>query len=421
MNPSKNKWIPKYYELLERQKDKEHQLPQAFPSWGRDRTFYHQLQPSGIVYGFPMQLLYLDNKHLENWSDEESLKVLLFEGFLFVEKLFGRSGTIDNQFVNDIATFYDKSRLVPNPKIRLNIFGKKDPVHKLENILAHRVDLKLNFDKKLWFSYLYNSLLFHDLILFFKLQSGFSEDLLLSRREHVIEALLQTMSAAAHADGKITDKEKTLFDIFLASSDLSNEKVKRCKQFFKSGKGISEIDFSIVDTWLLKRYFVEIALLTIWTDQEKHPGEEFFISNLFVKLGLDQETFDASQVTVESFIYNNYKRLPYLNEGSDAQKIYGNLSNKYRRILERNKKKIAKELRESKELVRLIGLSSRRDLTKEEREKLRLQMKDMARAIPALTVFMLPGGTVLLPLLLKIIPNLVPTAFRDNQIGDDEE
>ncbi len=229
------------------------------------------------------------------------------------------------------------------------------------------------------------------------------------------------MSAAAHADGKITEKEKALFEIFLASSDLSDHKVKDIKKFFKSGKGISDIDFSVVDTWLLKRYFVEIALLTIWTDQEKHPGEEFFLSNLLVKLGMDDHSFDESHVTVESFIYNNYDRLPYLNEASDAQRIYGNLSNRYRRILERNKKKIAKELKESKELVRLIGLSSRRELTQEEREKLRLQMKDLARAIPALTVFMLPGGTVLLPLLLKLLPNLVPTAFRDNQIGTDEE
>ena len=421
MNPSKSNWIPKYFELLGKQKEQDQKLPQAFPSWDRDRTFYHQLQPSGIVYGFPMQLLFLDNKHLQNWSEEEALKVLLFEGFLFVEQLFGRTGEINDQLANDIATFYDKSRLVPNPRIRLNLFGKKDPVQKLENILAHRVDLKLNFDNKLWISYLYNSLLFHDLILFFKLQSGFSEEQLLSRRDHVIEALLQTMSAAAHADGKITEKEKTLFDIFLASADLSDEKTKDLKNFFKSGKGIADINFAVVDTWLLKRYFVEIALLTIWTDEEKHPGEDMFISNLMVKLGIDENSFDESQLTVETFIYNNYEKLPYLSEASDTQRVYGNLSNRYRRILERNKKKLAKELKESKELVRLIALSSRRDLTPEEKEKLRLQMKDLARAIPALTVFMLPGGTVLLPLLLKIIPNLVPTAFRDNQIGTDED
>jgi hypothetical protein len=33
---------------------------------------------------------------------------------------------------------------------------------------------------------------------------------------------------------------------------------------------------------------------------------------------------------------------------------------------------------------------------------------------------MLPGGTLLLPLLLKIIPELVPTAFRENTLNDSE-
>jgi hypothetical protein len=36
--------------------------------------------------------------------------------------------------------------------------------------------------------------------------------------------------------------------------------------------------------------------------------------------------------------------------------------------------------------------------------------------MPSLAIFMLPGGAVLLPLVLKIIPDLVPSAFRDNAI-----
>jgi hypothetical protein len=36
--------------------------------------------------------------------------------------------------------------------------------------------------------------------------------------------------------------------------------------------------------------------------------------------------------------------------------------------------------------------------------------------MPSLAIFMLPGGAILLPLVLKIIPDLVPSAFRDNEI-----
>ena len=38
--------------------------------------------------------------------------------------------------------------------------------------------------------------------------------------------------------------------------------------------------------------------------------------------------------------------------------------------------------------------------------------------MPALAIFMLPGGALLLPLVLKIIPDLVPSAFKDNALDE---
>jgi len=41
---------------------------------------------------------------------------------------------------------------------------------------------------------------------------------------------------------------------------------------------------------------------------------------------------------------------------------------------------------------------------------------DLVKSMPALAIFLLPGGALLLPLVLKIIPDLIPSAFRDNEI-----
>jgi len=95
-------------------------------------------------------------------------------------------------------------------------------------------------------------------------------------------------------------------------------------------------------------------------------------------------------------------------------------TDRWRNILGRNKEKLAIELKESKELMALIAKSTTEDLTKEEKEKARIQLKDLARTIPSLTLFMLPGGSLLLPIILKIIPDMVPTAFRSNQIDEEE-
>jgi hypothetical protein len=119
---------------------------------------------------------------------------------------------------------------------------------------------------------------------------------------------------------------------------------------------------------------------------------------------------------VEQFILNNHDNIPFLNNSSAVEKVYSSLSSRWIKILGRNKDKLALELKQSKELVYLIRKSATTELTKEEKEVVKAQFKDIVRSMPSLAIFLLPGGAVLLPLVLKIIPDLVPSAFRDNEV-----
>lgn len=82
-------------------------------------------------------------------------------------------------------------------------------------------------------------------------------------------------------------------------------------------------------------------------------------------------------------------------------------------LLEKNKNSLFQEIEESKELVFLLKESTHRKLNNEEKEKVKEQLLDICKSIPAFTVFMLPGGAILLPLLIKFIPKLLPSAFRE--------
>lgn len=82
-------------------------------------------------------------------------------------------------------------------------------------------------------------------------------------------------------------------------------------------------------------------------------------------------------------------------------------------ILHRNKLRLYLELSQSKEAMYLIKKSTTTKLNDEEREKIKIQLIDICKTIPALTVFLLPGGSILLPLLIKLIPDILPSAFRD--------
>ncbi len=69
----------------------------------------------------------------------------------------------------------------------------------------------------------------------------------------------------------------------------------------------------------------------------------------------------------------------------------------------------------------LLGQSTYRDLNKAEKKQVKAQLLDICKSIPSLAIFMLPGGGVLLPLLIKFIPELLPSAFNDNRIDPSTE
>ena len=89
-----------------------------------------------------------------------------------------------------------------------------------------------------------------------------------------------------------------------------------------------------------------------------------------------------------------------------------------RQLLQKNKKRLDQELRQSKEAVRLIKKATHSSLNDEEKEKIKIQLLDICKAIPALAVFLLPGGALLLPLLIKLIPDILPSAFQDEPRED---
>jgi hypothetical protein len=64
----------------------------------------------------------------------------------------------------------------------------------------------------------------------------------------------------------------------------------------------------------------------------------------------------------------------------------------------------------------LLSHSTHRDLSPEEQKKVQQYALDIAKSIPSLAIFMLPGGALLLPIFIRLIPKLLPSAFDENRI-----
>lgn len=72
------------------------------------------------------------------------------------------------------------------------------------------------------------------------------------------------------------------------------------------------------------------------------------------------------------------------------------------------------ELRETGELGQLLARAAAgQTLTADERRKVKAQLIDVAKAVPALAIFAAPGGMLLLPLLAKLLPfSMLPSAWE---------
>ncbi|WP_372370629.1 LETM1 domain-containing protein [Candidatus Uabimicrobium sp. HlEnr_7] len=93
-------------------------------------------------------------------------------------------------------------------------------------------------------------------------------------------------------------------------------------------------------------------------------------------------------------------------------------------ILRDNWKKVRQELGESNEmLLALWKYSKGHNLSEEEKKATKEQLGDIIKTVPALGIFLLPGGMILLPLLAKALPwDLMPSSFKEKvteEYGED--
>ena len=85
-----------------------------------------------------------------------------------------------------------------------------------------------------------------------------------------------------------------------------------------------------------------------------------------------------------------------------------------KKLIHKNKKRLYTEILASKELFILLKKSTHKKLSDQEKNKVKAQLLEILKGIPAFAIFMLPGGIILLPLVIKLIPDILPNSFRDN-------
>lgn len=134
-------------------------------------------------------------------------------------------------------------------------------------------------------------------------------------------------------------------------------------------------------------------------------------------LDFPEEELEESLSELSSFSENHIERIVLFEYSNPVKQFYKQSASTVKLLIIRNKDRLVRELEESGELMVLLGQSTLRDLSAEEKTKVKDQLLDICKTIPSLTIFLLPGGSVLMPLLVKFIPKLLPSAFQENRIS----
>jgi len=414
LQPGSKGWINKYFHLVDKGVIKlDINRPKGI---GIEHFLHLTFGHSGIVFGYPSDLLFAVHLDTSKWTTEEKLLVLLFESHLFVYLL-----KTDNpvqpkdDFVKSILEFYGKHNSYSITKI-FTFFLKESKEEKLENILSKRLDIKMNLiDNRIWLNYLSNVFVYLDVILFYDFSKGKKRETLSNYNDLAMNSLT-AISIAAFSDGYVGEQEKALFKIFLASANLPDEKREIALKQFKSGANFGDFSVSVHKNWLLKRFLLDVSALTVLANLQSLTEERDFLDYFCEFLDIPKTELEETRVMVGNFVLNNNNKVSFLKSSSSYEKMFSSVSHRWIKVLGRNKDKLATELKQSKELVFLIKKSTVQELTKEEKEQVKNQFMDIVRSMPTLAIFMLPGGALLLPLVLKIIPDLIPSAFRNNDI-----
>ena len=394
INPSANGWIDKYFLeqntfILNRNVNPE--------------LFYLNTRKTGFIYGHIVSFDTNETINKEHWLQDEVSKVALLTSLSKVFCLIDANANTD-RFIKKTVAFYDKM----NPK-GFNLFKKMLPEDSdsinLEKIIDNRVQTNIDIISKNFSNNVTNALLFID-VMAFQHYLYFDEipDKYLKKMEETVTSVISLALKTKTTKTKHDDLLIKLFESSVRYSKFSNVEVKN----------LEDLKLDTFSNDLEKYYLIDLAGMALWSDGVIEKSEAFFLHKLAGLMSISDAFVNDSICDTNDFILKYKKEIPYFNYSNPVKHFYDQTTQNVEVLITRNKKRLYKELSESKELMVLLAKSTHRDLDEKEKKKVKKQLLDICKTVPSLTVFMLPGGSLLLPILIKFIPKLLPSAFNEN-------
>ncbi|GGE35480.1 LETM1-related biofilm-associated protein [Psychroflexus planctonicus] len=392
MNPSTQGWIDK----LQLQSKL---FFEEVKSWN-EQDLYYTLLESGFIYGTNVNCI---NPHLKSelsYTQEELAKLNLMYALIQVYQ----SKENDGAEIKKIIAFYNQ--VTSNSKSSFGIsFSAKNESNELEKIIHHRIQPKGGLLQKNFSKLLTNAMLFIDVLCF---QLWLEHPEKLNKFAIQLEGILINLVYLAIQEKTELGKYEELIMKLLKSS------LRYEKQTQNEMLAFDEMNFDIIDHYSIKKYAVDLICMAMYSDELIEVSESEFVFQLATKIDLPHVEVKKSISALQEFVQNHKSKIAYFNYKNPLQTFYNRTQRNTQVLLRRNKKRLIQEIMESKELFLLLKASTVRDLNNNEKQKVKEQLFDIFKSIPSLAIFALPGGGILLPIIIRFIPKLLPSSFNEN-------
>ena len=397
INPSAHGWIDKFF------LEQKSLTPITFEN---STDFYTKTRATGFIFGHNLYFNVINPIEFQGWTVVEKSKIGLLDTLykMYCFKLLDANTT---RFIEKVLEFY--KQIMPqgfNP-LRKMLAGSSNS-SKLEKIIQERVQTNEDLFSKNFSHVLTNALLFTDVLAFNKFLS--KETITTKYISKLEEIITSVVSLSLKVKTNKTTHDELLQKLFDSS-------VRYNKTTISDESSIETLDFSFLKNDLEKYYVIDLAGISLWSDARVENEERYFLFTLGKKLNISDEFTFGSINFINYFITNHKAEISYFKHANPVKHFYDNTTDAVILLITRNKKRLVKEILQSKELMQLLAKSTVRDLDALEKKKVKNQLLDICKTIPSLTIFLLPGGSLLLPILIKFIPKMLPSAFNEN-MGD---
>jgi len=442
MELDRNGWFSKYVKFRT-----QHPFSNLLPTAGvkvledsgthneMDQAIYYFLEPTGMMHGFST----FPPFPASTYEGFDTLSPLSRANLSFMESLFAVLVADRHYLLEDltpeadhfsqavqVATEYFINGPMFDGGARWGFFWPAPP--------WRRNDVHYHLERAIWNrvgqrqevfhlpGYHYNSFLFLDLFFCLRLQrhvlmepDQWREEMIRLNvdQSRIREYILRLVLIAANSSGRIERRERKLINWYFRSSGLPGQILQSIQRDITRTSRLQDYELPEMP-WIVRRFVLELVLMILKADKGIDSGEEDFSRELIQHLGLWEGELTQSIMALELFIHNSEKQLKVLSDRSAFLNVSDNLREMAALAFRKNMSRIVNEIRETQELYTLLMKAAHTPLTEEERRKVNNQLMDIIKAIPALAIFALPGGGLVLPVLMKLLPfNLLPSSFED--------